>query len=160
MIALLHVGQRGFGIWAMSAPTAATLAARFECRGGHDLVPSGRIAIRRRAAPRRLLVSDARRVRNRRAGGVHLRTNLATEAIVQRCQAPRAFAGSTRAFPGGSGVAATLASPLRGCSSGGRALPWHGRGQGFESPQLHTSSPLLSESASATRPARARTPEA
>ena len=25
----------------------------------------------------------------------------------------------------------------RGCSSVGRALPWHGRGQGFDSPQLH-----------------------
>src|SRR5262249_15622932 len=24
-----------------------------------------------------------------------------------------------------------------GCSSVGRALPWHGRGQGFDSPQLH-----------------------
>ncbi len=28
--------------------------------------------------------------------------------------------------------------PSRGCSSVGRALPWHGRGQGFESPQLHS----------------------
>src|SRR5438270_10169949 len=30
----------------------------------------------------------------------------------------------------------TLKRP-RGCSSVGRALPWHGRGQGFDSPQLH-----------------------
>ena len=28
-------------------------------------------------------------------------------------------------------------TPVRGCSSVGRALPWHGRGQGFDSPQLH-----------------------
>ena len=28
--------------------------------------------------------------------------------------------------------------PVRGCSSVGRALPWHGRGQGFDSPQLHS----------------------
>tara|TARA_X000001036_G_scaffold120886_3_gene114431 strand:+ start:881 stop:985 length:105 start_codon:yes stop_codon:yes gene_type:complete len=26
---------------------------------------------------------------------------------------------------------------LRGCSSAGRALAWHARGQGFKSPQLH-----------------------
>ena len=26
---------------------------------------------------------------------------------------------------------------LRGCSSVGRALAWHARGQGFNSPQLH-----------------------
>ena len=26
---------------------------------------------------------------------------------------------------------------LRGCSSVGRALAWHARGQGFKSPQLH-----------------------
>src|ERR1700761_946217 len=25
----------------------------------------------------------------------------------------------------------------RGCGAAGSALPWHGRGQGFESPQLH-----------------------
>ena len=30
-----------------------------------------------------------------------------------------------------------IVSALRGCSSVGRALPWHGRGQGFDSPQLH-----------------------
>ncbi len=27
--------------------------------------------------------------------------------------------------------------PIRGCSSDGRALEWHSRGQGFDSPQLH-----------------------
>jgi hypothetical protein len=30
-----------------------------------------------------------------------------------------------------------LTKPLRGCSSVGRALEWHSRGEGFDSPQLH-----------------------
>ena len=30
---------------------------------------------------------------------------------------------------------------VRGCSSVGRALPWHGRGLGFNSPQLHGQRP-------------------
>ena len=34
--------------------------------------------------------------------------------------------------------AAGFHGPIRGCSSVGRALPWHGRGQGFDSPQLHS----------------------
>ena len=52
------------------------------------------------------------------------------------------------------GAAARLIAPLRGCSSGGRALPWHGRGQGFESPQLHGSSSQARANSRSTRPGR------
>ncbi len=34
-------------------------------------------------------------------------------------------------------------SVLRGCSAVGSAPPWHGGGQGFESPQLHVKQPVL-----------------
>jgi hypothetical protein len=41
-------------------------------------------------------------------------------------------------LPGKRGRGWSGRSGIRGCSSVGRALEWHSRGQGFESPQLHT----------------------
>ena len=52
---------------------------------------------------------------------------------------PRKFGGESPLQKSGNGdrlhIEAT--SPLRGISSVGRALEWHSRGQGFESPILH-----------------------
>ena len=39
--------------------------------------------------------------------------------------------------PPRQGACYVAAPVIRGFSSVGRALPWHGRGQGFESPKLH-----------------------
>ena len=40
-----------------------------------------------------------------------------------------------------SGTLVSSSSRFRGCSSVGRASPWHGEGQGFDSPQLHKEIP-------------------
>src|SRR5207302_2319662 len=46
------------------------------------------------------------------------------------------YAAATNSMLTVAPLLTTLDRP-RGCSSVGRALPWHGRGQGFDSPQLH-----------------------
>ena len=38
---------------------------------------------------------------------------------------------------GGTASSCMVQTPVRGCSAAGSAPPWHGGGQGFESPQLH-----------------------
>jgi hypothetical protein len=39
--------------------------------------------------------------------------------------------------PQAGGWRGGMVGAVRGCGAAGSALPWHGRGQGFESPQLH-----------------------
>lgn len=40
-------------------------------------------------------------------------------------------------------VVVAFVATLRGCSSVGRARPWHGRGHGFDSRQLHSGPPAV-----------------
>ena len=52
------------------------------------------------------------------------------QAVAQLVRAPDCGSGGRRFDSGRS-------AHMRGCSSVGRALEWHSRGQGFDSPQLH-----------------------
>ena len=124
------------GIRAVPTAAAATLTACCEGGCGHDVVARHWIAIGLITASNCRLMRGACSIGDVRRRSVHDRRNATTGAMPNDAR----LGGRSvirRAFPGRTGPAATLASPLRGCSSGGRALPWHGRGQGFESPQLH-----------------------
>jgi hypothetical protein len=59
-----------------------------------------------------------------------------------RCRGPSFYVSGSKYLSPSARSCGKRPPPCRGCSSVGRALAWHARGQGFDSPQLHKVGPV------------------